>query len=135
MTRFLYVACCALIVLLCCAPLLQAGDCRGVLQIQQVQADYGYQQQVQFVQQPQYVQRVQVQRVYQPQVQFVQGYQQQFRQRQFVRQPVVFQQRFRQSRFRQPLFLNQGVGGTTIIRERSIGPFGLFGRSRTVIQQ
>jgi hypothetical protein len=132
MTRLIYIGCWCLIVLLSCAPWLQAGDCRGVLQIQ---GGYGYQQQVQFVQQPQYVQQVQFQRVYQPQVQFVQGYQQQFRQRQFVRQPVVFQQRFRQSRFRQPLFLNQGVGGTTIIRERSIGPFGLFGRSRTVIQQ
>lgn len=30
---------------------------------------------------------------------------------------------------------NGGFGGTTVIRERSIGPFGLFGSSRTVIQQ
>lgn len=101
MNRLLYIACLALIALLCCAPLLQAGDCRGVLQIQggytqQVQAVQAYQPQaVQLVQAPQYVQRVQVVQDYQPlQVQAV--YSQQFVQRQQFRrrrvQRVVVQQ-------------------------------------------
>ena len=126
--RLLYAALCAAIVLLCCAPYIQAGDCRGVLQIQGgygVQQVQAYGDTVNFVMTPQYVQRVQAVQVYQPQ----------FVQRQFVRQPVIVQQRFRSSRFRQPVILQQGIGGSTVIRERSIGPFGIFGSSRTVIQQ
>lgn len=94
MNRLIYAACVALIVLLCAAPWLQAGDCRGVLQIQRVQAVY-QPQQVQFVQAPQYVQRVQFVQDYQPQVQFVQR--QRFRrQRVFVQQPqqVIVRERF-----------------------------------------
>lgn len=85
------------------SPPAEAGDCRGVLQIQSQQV---YAQPVQF--QQQYVQPVQVQRFYQPQqVQFVQR--QHFRQRvRVVQQPVFVQQ--------QPVFVRQrrsflGSGG------------------------
>lgn len=153
--RFLYAALCAAIVLLCFAPLLQAGDCRGVLQIQggyaQQQAVYAplQQQVVDVYQQPLAVQDV----YYNSPIQRarilrqVDGYtiappqfRQGFRQPRF-RQPIAFQQRqirpvrFRQQAFVPPPVVLQQTAGTTVIRERSIGPFGIFGSSRTVIQQ
>lgn len=141
--------------LLVFSGLAEAGGCRAVGQIGFSTGGYEVQQSFAPVQQfqqsysvqqfaaPQYVPVQQFQQfapVYQVQrqVQFAPVYQQPvFQQRQFFTGGYGVQASFglRQRAFvRSSRFFAPGIGGQTVIQDRRFGPFGLFGRSRTIIR-
>lgn len=120
----------------------EAGGCRAVGQIGfSVGVGYGVQQSFEPVQQFQQSYSVQTFAApvyqFQRQIQFAPVYQQPvFRQRQFFAPGYEVQSFGLRQRafFRSSRFFNPGFGGQTIVQDRRFGPFGLFGRSRTIIR-